>query len=383
MNTSSINAPPVVVETPAMLHIMIDHLSAFRVIALDTESNSLFAYQEKVCLLQFSTPGKDFVVDALALKDLSPLRPILEDSRHEKVIHGADYDVGVLRRDYDFDLGNLFDTMVASRILGIRQYGLGSLLEARFGFKLDKRMQRHDWSRRPLGTAELQYARLDTHYLLPLRDQLLDELRAMGREIEAREAFARVAQVEWNRKPFDPEDFWRVKDACSLDPRERGILKHLFILREERARHLDRPPFKVLSDKVLIEISRAGPSSMPALRRVGGIPERQLRQIGEDLLLAVRRGRAEPQELSSRPVRSSRPDERVLELYEELRCWRKEEGLRRNVEPDVLISNNQLMEIARVYPKTIDQLRGVEGLGDYQISTYGDSILAMINRRGD
>jgi len=369
---------PILVETPEALAGLIERLDGCSVVAIDTESNSLFAYHEQVCLIQISMPRADYVIDALALSDLSPLGALFADPSREKVFHGADYDIGVLRRDYAYEFSNVFDTMIASRILGIKRFGLGNLLECRFGVRLDKRMQRHDWSRRPLRKEELQYARLDTHYLLPLRDQLLQELREQGREREAREAFERVAYSTWNRKPFDANDYWRIKQAQHLNPSERGVLRALYIMREDLARRRNRPRFKIISDKTLVDISRSRPMSKKSLRSVPGMSARLIQTCGDAILSAVRAGLNNPQEKLCRPDRGHRPDQEVLDRYERLREWRRQRGLSRDVEPDVLISNSQLMEIARHAPASMEELDCLCDLGSYQLEAYGRDILAII-----
>lgn len=291
-------APPILVETPAGLAAMLDQLTRHPCIAVDTESNSLYAYHERVCVIQLSIPDADYVVDALAIPDLSPLGAIFADESYEKIFHGASYDVSTLRRDYGFQFANIFDTMIAGRMLGLTRVGLSTLLAERFGVYLDKRMQRYNWGRRPLGPEELEYARRDTHYLLPLREQFLQELRRRGREQEARKAFQRVACTTWHKKPFDPRGFWRVKGALTLDDEERGILKALYILREEWARQLDRPPFKVLSDQTLIEISQHRPRTYWHLNDIPGLTGRHIHIMGRQILHAVQMGLQDPQPLS-------------------------------------------------------------------------------------
>ena len=373
-----LDRPPEVIETPASLAAMLDHLRCQSSIAVDTESNSLYAYRERVCLIQVSTPETDYIVDTLALADIAGLGLIFANPAIEKVFHGADYDVGTLRRDYGFEFAHLFDTMLASRILGIKQFSLGSLLQERFGVQLDKRMQRHNWGRRPLQPAELAYARLDTHYLLPLRDLLLAELRQRGREREARESFERVTSTTWSRKPFDADDFWHIKGAMLLDDAGRGVLRALFALRDAHARRLDRPPFKVLSDDILVEIARSRPSSRRALRQVYGLSAAQVEALGADILHAVAAGQREPQPRHSRPLPNGRPDDAVLERYERLREWRKERAAQRDVAPDVLISNHLLMEIAHRAPTTREALSEIEGIGPYQLEAYGQDILNAV-----
>src|SRR3989338_7284646 len=181
--------PPVLVADAASLRTLVAELQTEPVVAVDTESNSLHAYRERVCLLQFSSCTRDYIVDPLQLRDLSPLGGLFADPRQQKVFHAAEYDLLCLKRDYQFEINEVFDTMLAARILAWPQVGLAPILETRFGVQVDKKHQRADWGRRPLTAAQLDYARIDTHFLIPLRDMLLTELTALGRLEEAREDF--------------------------------------------------------------------------------------------------------------------------------------------------------------------------------------------------
>ena len=126
--------------------------------------------------------------------------------------------------------------MVAARILGWKQVGLGSILEKRFGVKLDKRYQRADWGRRPLSPEEIAYARDDTHYLIALRDLQVGELEQAGRLREAEEEFERLSRVSWSEREFDPNRYYTIEGARGLDPTALGVLRELYRFREERAR---------------------------------------------------------------------------------------------------------------------------------------------------
>ena len=128
--------PPMLVNTPDALDEMLYRLWAASAVAVDTESNSLYAYTERVCLIQFSVPGEDYLVDPLALDDLSALGAVFADDEITKVFHAAEYDVMALRRDYRFTFASLFDTMIASRIVGWERYGLAALLEEHFGIEV-------------------------------------------------------------------------------------------------------------------------------------------------------------------------------------------------------------------------------------------------------
>ncbi len=191
------------VDNPRALHSMIKALQEYDMLAVDTESNSLYAYQEQVCLIQFSTTCEDYLVDPMALDDLSALAPIFASSEIEKVFHAAEYDIICLKRDFGFTFNNIFDTMLAARILKHQQIGLGAMLECEFGITLDKRFQRANWGQRPLPDDHLAYARLDTHYLIDLRQRLNQNLHERG--------LSQLAREDLKGSPRCMPAFWKTK----------------------------------------------------------------------------------------------------------------------------------------------------------------------------
>lgn len=279
---------PLLVADPPSLEGLLEAVRAAPLVALDTESNSFHAYKERVCLLQLSTRDRDFILDPLAVGP-EPLGPLLGDGR-EVVLHGADYDVRCLKREWGWSLPRIFDTMAAARRLGRPGLGLSALVEAQFGARLSKEFQRSDWGRRPLSDAQLHYASLDTHYLLPLYDQLHGELRERGMLDDARQEFDKIAAVEPRPRVFDPEGWRRIKAARTLDPHSRAILRALWIAREQRASEVDRPPFKVLAEPTMVEIARRRPRTAEELARVPGVTAVLQRRLGELFLGALRAG---------------------------------------------------------------------------------------------
>jgi ribonuclease D len=278
-------SPALVADRPG-LERLLEVLRAEAVVALDSESNSFHAYRERVCLLQVSTRGGDWVIDPLAV-DVRPLGQVLCDGR-ETVLHGADYDVRCLSREYGWRFPRLFDTMVAARRLGAPGLGLSALVEAHFGVRLSKAHQRSDWGRRPLTREQIAYAALDTHYLLPLRDRLAGQIEARGLEAAAREEFSRVAGVEPRERVFDPEGWRRLRGARALEPAGAAVLRALWVAREAKASELDRPPFKVLAEHAMVEIARRRPASPELLRGIPGITDSVLRRMGEAIASALR-----------------------------------------------------------------------------------------------
>jgi len=283
-------SPPVLVQDVPGLARLLDALRHEPRVALDTESNSFHVYRERVCLLQLSSREQDWVVDPLAV-DVRPLGALLSDGR-ETILHGADYDVRCLRREYGWRLPRLFDTMIAARRLGRTGLGLSALVEARFGVKLSKANQRSDWGRRPLSPDQLAYAALDTHYLLPIADELRVELHQQGLADQTLAEFQRIAAVEPKERVFDEEGWRRLKGARELDPPGRAVLRALWIAREARASEADRPPFKVLAEATMVELARRRPATPEEVARVPGVTPQVLRRLGDAIQEALAAGRA-------------------------------------------------------------------------------------------
>ncbi len=351
----SVDLPtPTLIQRPKDLNQLVAQLSQEPIIAVDTESNSLYAYQERVCLIQFSTTDTDFLVDPLALEDLSPMAPIFASPTVEKVFHAAEYDVITMRRDFGFKFDNLFDTMLAARILGWKKTGLGSILEEQFGVHLNKRYQRANWGRRPLPGDMLSYAQLDTHYLIPLRDRLRADLKAAGRWDLAVEDFERLRYVNGRELDDATDACWRVSGANDLDPQQVAVLQELCLYRDKIAKSMDRPLFKVINDHTLLGIAVAVPTNLKTLRQLPGMSSRQVRRHGEALLRAVERGlKSEP----LYPSRSPRPDDDYLDRVDALRYWRKITARRMGVKSDVVLPRDLLNTIASKNPRTSRDLK--------------------------
>jgi ribonuclease D len=366
---------PVMITRPQALRKMANQLVSEPILAVDTESNSLYAYQERVCLIQFSTSQEDFLVDPLALDDLSPLEPIFSDPKIEKIFHAAEYDLITLKRDFKFDFKNLFDTMVAARILGWEKIGLGSILKAEFDVELNKRYQRANWGRRPIPAEMMDYARLDTHYLIPLRYRMKSELKSIGRWPLAEEDFARLRYVN-GRDPEDvPEPCWRVRGAYDLNPQQAAVLLKLCYYRTEVAKSINRPVFKVIGDKTLLAIAEACPRTKKELQEVSPLSQKQYQRHAKGLLNAVDEGLAAK---PTYPPRSPRPDDDFLARLDALRSWRKSTGKDLQVKSDVILPRDVMNTIAARNPGDVDELAAIMAELPWRLERFGGQILAEL-----
>ncbi|MCP3979868.1 MAG: ribonuclease D [bacterium] len=321
-------------------------------LGLDSEADSLHRYPEKVCLVQISHGGRNALIDPLAGVDMGRLGPLLHDVGLRKILHGADYDLRVLHRDFGLELTGLFDTMIAARLVGERAFGLAALLQKYLDVTLDKKHQRADWSRRPLSPALLEYAATDTRHLEALVAELEPRLVALGRREWAEEEFRNLEVVRWTEKDRS-EAYRRVKGSNALDRRELALLRELFALREREARERGRPPFRVMPDAVLLALAETRPSRVETLGSLRGLPRGWERgRRAESLLQAVRTAEGLAQE-ELPPLRLPRERPRISKAVEERlkRLCKERDRIAEelDLEPSVVASRSALeASIARV-----------------------------------
>ncbi len=384
------DTPLVVVRDAAALAEAAATMAQARVIGVDTESDSFYAYQERVCLVQVSDGKTDWVIDPLAVSDLGALAPVMADPGIVKVFHGADYDIVSLRRDFQFQFVNIFDTLVAAQQLGVPRVGLADLVGNWFGHTLDKAFQRHNWAERPLYDEHLEYARGDTHWLPALRSILLRRLTAAGRIAAVEEECRLLAKRVWRGRTFDPNDFLRIRDARTLSDEGQRALRGLYVWRDKVGQRLNRPVFKVLPDNVLVGIARIMPEHTDDLDPV--LPQRSAlrRRHGEELVSAVQAGLDDnssiEQAAPARGDRNSGPRPRLVgrqaeRVAIELKSWRNDLVARGVVTtPAAALSNGQIQSIASRRPHDLEELRKVPDVREWQVQEFGAAILGVLDQ---
>lgn len=371
---------PTLIVTRTGLNRLAETLCRETLIGIDTESNNMYVYHQRVCLIQISTRSSDYIVDPLAIDDAAAVRatlgPVFADPRIEKIFHAAEYDIACLKRDFDLTFANLFDTMIAARLCAMPHLGLVSLLDTFFGVSSDKRHQRDNWGLRPLAADALLYAQMDTHYLPDLRDRLTAALDERGQLAEARRRASAVGEHPAARHQFDPEGYWHLVKPNHLRPRDTAILCELYLVRERLAVAHNLPPMRVFNDRALVQLARAAPQRHVDLNSVEALTHEQAYRFGAAILEAVAQGRHAPAPTPpAPPARESIEAERCLRA---LLDWRRTQARARGVESDLILAKDTLRAIVRRMPDDNNALMTLPGIDAERAADYGEGIIEVL-----
>jgi len=372
------------IERESDLRALARDLLREKVIAVDTEADSFYHYFDKTCLVQIGSSQGIYLIDPLALggpAELAPLAPVFASKKVRKIFHAAEYDLYVLKRDCSFEFENLFDTMISAQLLGYPAVGLAALAKRHFGVSLPKDEQRSDWSSRPLREQQLVYAAADVTYLASLAEKLEAQLREAGRLVWAEQEFEALIRRTWPVREFDGVGYLRIKGAKALDPTSLSVLRELYLMRDKRAREVDRPPFKVLGNRTLMEIAEVKPSTIGELAEMKGVTELILRRLGREILVAVTRGQRAPHE----PLRRvggvrRRMDRRTERRLNDLKRWRQTRAKELSLDPGVLCPNSGLEAIAWRDPVAPADLAEVPELKKWFVSEFAGEIVTALRK---
>jgi ribonuclease D len=371
------------IDTPEGLNAILRQLQREPLIAVDTEAAGYHRYLDRLSLVQISSRTENFLIDPLALPDLSALAPLFTDRGVEKLFHDADFDLRILDRDQGLSIEGLFDTQIAGAFLGERSLGLGSMLETYLDIRVPKAYQRADWAERPLSEGMKDYAATDTAYLPALRDRLREGLKKRGRLHWAEEEFVRREATRWTEPGDGREPYLRVKGARDLPPRGLAVLRELFEWREEVGRERDQATFRVLSNQALIAMSVHPPETLQALGSVSGVSEALVQRRGQDILDAIRRGMEVPESELPKYPRSPRfeRDPEVEDRANRLRRVRTETAEALELDPGFLMARAMLEEIARRNPSSLDELAEIPEVRRWQVEALGEPLLGALRAR--
>jgi len=375
----SIELRPIWIDTPGGVRDTAELCSRAGRFALDTEADSMHSYFHKVCLIQVTADDRHIVIDPLALEPaaLEPLWTVVGDTALPVLMHGADYDVRILDRDYGIRVAALEDTQIMAQLLGEEKTGLAALLEKELGVGLDKKFQRADWGRRPLKPELLSYAASDTAYLGALVDRLRGRLEEIGRWSWAVEEFRKLEGVRHATIEPDPAAFERIKGARALRGADRDRLFSLHRWRDRQARSLDVPPFKILGNQQLMTMATDPPEDLGGLKEVQGVGPRAVRRWGHELLRHLRRPKSAPDRVPN--TRTPTPEAAVRKRVKQLRAARDAKAAELGLQGGLVCPRGCVDAVAATQPVcgTTDDLASA-GLEGWRLEVLGGDFLTAL-----
>ncbi|NLF38729.1 hypothetical protein GX586_04750 [bacterium] len=371
---------PTIIATHAEWTHLCGRLHGMRRIAIDLESNGLHGYPARICLMQVAAGGAAYLVEPRAFGAGDELRKLFADGSLEKILHSCSYDVRSLYNDYQAVVLGLFDTAIAAQFLGATRLGLGNVMKEFLGIELQKSraLQKMDWSIRPLPSEAVRYAVNDVLHLERLRDHLAKSLEEKGRLDWVREEFTRMEALR--PEPPEPPDaaLLRMKGAQHLTPRQRAVLREVYLFREQLAHEFDRPPFKVMGNDVLLFLAKHPHSRLASVK---GLSRWLLANAQEGLCEALARGEhAPPVKPPQQPRFPSLPwTQKAHQRLDALKTWRTQTAQALNVDPSILWPMASLERLA-LYPDSRGRELHDGGNGDvraWQRATFASVIEAL------
>jgi ribonuclease D len=370
-----------IIDTPAKLRDIANTFLKEAKIGVDLEADSMYHFQEKVCLLQMATKRMNVIIDPLQIRDLSVLKPVFARQRIKKIFHGADYDVRSLFRDFKIKINNLFDTQLAAMFLGLKETGLEAVLKERFQVALEKKYQRKDWSRRPLPQEMIAYAANDVRYLVPLADMFEKELSKEKRlhwVSEECECLSRVRPVQNNQNPL----YLNFKGAGRLDARSLAVLEALLQYRKKIAAQKDKPLFKIFRNQALLILAIEKPTNKKRLEHAKALSRKQIGMYGNVLIETISQALKLPEEqLPIYPRKKAPiPNPAVPKKLKALKSWRDAKARALAIEPTMLFTRALLSTIAEENPKDIHSLGKIAGIKKWQKNEFGPEIISVLKK---
>ncbi len=384
LKSETFSKPTYYLESSEEIACAISAISKAEEIGVDTESDSLYAFNERVCAIQISTRTDNYVFDPILEPPLDGLKSIFSDTSILKVFHGSDYDIGLLKRDFGFAPTNIFDTMVAAQFLNFPHIGMADLVEQCHGFRLQKKYTKCNWSKRPLTLDQMLYLCQDTQYLLELHDWLAKALEEKNLVEEAAIECHRLEQ----RPPLEPayrnQQIWDIKGINTASREDYPFINELFVWRQKTAERLNIPPFKVLDNSLLLLLARNHPFNIHQMSLVKSIPPAIIQRYGDGITRAIRKGSRYPSDWQP-PARKIPEHKRSVhwndqELVDRLRKWRTEVAVQRDIHPLAVLSGIAIEEIARRKPRSAAELAVIETVGSKRAAIYGGDIIAIVQQ---
>ena len=351
-------------------------------VGIDIEGNGFFRYPERVCLIQISLGDMPYIIDPLAIDNMDPLGFLLNDMDVVKILHSGDYDIRSLNRDYGFTFKNIFDTSISAAFLGSPKLGLDAILKEYMNVIVskDKNLQRSDWTNRPLSNEAIKYAADDVRYLGQARKVMTQQLEKRNRYSWVQEEFDRLSKIKFEIKD-ENQAFLNLKGSNILTEKELPLLKRLYDLREDEAIGKDRPPFKIVSDSVLVSIAKDPKTDYVNIKGIGWWKRPDMKKRIKEL---VQKSKEDPPIRRPDKIRkaiylSNKEREKANARFRELKLWRKNIGDGLGLDPSLLWPTLSLKRLSKS-PNSIQTEFQDEIVRKWQVKEFGNDLTEQLNK---
>lgn len=373
-----INSNYILIDNKKSFELSLVSLMNSKVIAVDTESSGFYTYFSRVCLVQITANGKNYIFDPLSNVNISKLGDVFSSPKILKIFHSAWDDIKALKRDFQFEFQNIADTMYSSKLLGMEHNSLEYLVEHYHNVKLSKTQQKSNWEIRPLKEMQLKYAALDTAYLESIWEKMRAELDKSRLLEEAVSEFEKMAAEPYSKKDEVSEvALHKFPDINNYSPVQRRLIVDILNYREEKAKKTDKAPFRILNKEAIESIVKENPDLAKLVSLYG-------KKDGEAIYDIIVHPKGEPIETILFPKANEELNPEEDALYNKLKKWREKVIRQRNVDHSMLLSNKNLVAIIKTMPANLDDLRKLNLMSEWKLQNYGPSILrAMRNENYD
>jgi ribonuclease D len=367
-----INSKFILIDNKKAMELAVVNFTNSRVISIDTESSGYYTYFSKVCLIQITVNNKNYIIDPLSSVDLKLLDPIFKNPQILKIFHSAPDDIKALKRDFGYTFVNIADTMYSSKLLGLEHNSLNYLVEYYHNMKLSKTEQKSNWEKRPLDKQQLIYAALDTAYLESIWEKMSSELEKAGLLEEALSEFEKFTEEVYRGRENSQELNWhKFPNILKFTPEERRTIYDILHYREEKARRVNKAPFRIINNESISKIVSEKMDEEKLIQIFG-------KKVGLELSKIVKNPTGPPLEKVDFPKLDENITPHEMGRLRHLQKWRDKIMKKRGVDHSMLLSNKQLLQLIRKPPKDIEELRKENMMSNWKVDHYGNSLLKAL-----
>lgn len=357
---------------------VLDLIYRNKYISIDTESNGLYSYEDKLCLIQIETGGFVYIVDTVVV-DISSLIPVFQSDVIEKIFHSAYSDISMIKKNIDCNFKNIFDVMIASKYIFKKALSLSTIVEKYFGIKLEKKYQKYNWGKRPILSDALVYAAMDVIYLKKIRDIFYSNLVEKKFYEQFKLNCNKLGSVNKKENIFNVERYFQMANTYCLDDIMTSIFIKMVEMREAIAKKIDLPPFKIISNEVLIFVAKNYNQIYNAkdLKIFNRCIVKNISWIRKSIEMVLNNEYIYMNENNTNRNKFRKDDSYDLKL-KIFKRWRKRVSALKNIPCELIISVDELKKLARYDSLNIDLLKELN-IDDYIVKEYGNNLVDFFN----